>query len=100
MNAKNAEGAMTTMWFFGRGIGVVLHAFERSCCAIPHSCTRVNLGILMDGFIRTVTPPQLDDDRDTQPSRQGFIAGGRMLQQLTSSTPRGIYWGFLQATCA
>eukprot|EP00434_Breviolum_minutum_P012096 symbB.v1.2.010667.t1/scaffold700.1/size171416/8 len=28
---------------------------------------------------------------------EGFIAGGRMLQQLTSSTPRGIYWGFLQA---
>jgi len=28
---------------------------------------------------------------------EGFIAGVRMLQQLTSSTPRGIYWGFLQA---
>lgn len=28
---------------------------------------------------------------------EGFIAGVRMLQQLTSSTPRGIYWGLLVA---
>ena len=30
-------------------------------------------------------------------SSPGFIAGIRMLQQLTTSTPRGIYWGFLAA---
>lgn len=28
---------------------------------------------------------------------EGFIAGIKMLQQLTTSTPRGIYWGFLDA---